>query len=90
MMLRKFMGAKNLESRILAIHGLTIVLLNYVHNEKHQLEILTALSPAFSFPIEIREHLYHAVSMVLEQFRDQEKPKVEISLKFLSFLGDFE
>ena len=72
-MLRKFMGAKSLESRILGIHGLTTILLHYAQNERIQLEIINALRPAFTFPIDIREHLYHAISLVLEQFKEQEK-----------------
>ena len=90
MLMRKLLGSRNVENRVLSIHGFSILLLNYVPSDNLQLEIISALKPAFSYPLDVREHLYQSILSLLIKFSHQKeishKNKVCYYFIFIYFL----
>lgn len=70
-LLRKLLNTRSPDSRILAIHGMSILLTNRVPKEEDQDNIITALRPAFGFSLDVREHLYRNVALLLYQIKNQ-------------------
>jgi hypothetical protein len=70
-LLRKLLNGRNSENRILAIHGMSTLLTNCVPKDEDQDNIVASLRPAFGYSLDVREHLFKNVSLLLHKIKKQ-------------------